>query len=171
MQVSGFDDDCRLTPLRRLYPLPVRQASNLPSASFRFPVARDTLAARLTLPLAGCVEDLHLQVTRPATTASRAARARSAPCLAHKNKAAQKAAMSLNLWWPWTESNCRHADFQSAALPTELPGHGKYIAIQDHSVRPPHMSATMASSIRKNIRKLTATNRRLSNTTQCFIKK
>src|SRR6266850_2283901 len=28
------------------------------------------------------------------------------------------------LWykWPGAESNCRHADFQSAALPTELPG-------------------------------------------------
>ncbi len=25
-------------------------------------------------------------------------------------------------WWPGTESNRRHADFQSAALPTELPG-------------------------------------------------
>ena len=25
--------------------------------------------------------------------------------------------------WPGTESNRRHADFQSAALPTELPGH------------------------------------------------
>ena len=43
--------------LRRLYPLPVRQASALPTASFRFPVARDTLAVRLTLPLVGCVED------------------------------------------------------------------------------------------------------------------
>src|ERR1700719_1626679 len=28
-------------------------------------------------------------------------------------------------WCPGTESNCRHADFQSAALPTELPGHAK----------------------------------------------
>ena len=28
-------------------------------------------------------------------------------------------------WWPGAESNCRHADFQSAALPTELPGRGK----------------------------------------------
>ncbi len=27
----------------------------------------------------------------------------------------------LNLWWLGTGSNRRHADFQSAALPTELP--------------------------------------------------
>ena len=27
-------------------------------------------------------------------------------------------------WWPEVESNHRHADFQSAALPTELSGHG-----------------------------------------------
>ena len=25
-------------------------------------------------------------------------------------------------WWPETESNCRHEDFQSTALPTELSG-------------------------------------------------
>lgn len=54
------------------YPLPVRQASALPSASFRFPVARNTLAVRLTLPLVGRVEDFHLQV--------------SAPCRAHRSK-------------------------------------------------------------------------------------
>ena len=24
-------------------------------------------------------------------------------------------------WWPGAESNCRHTDFQSVALPTELP--------------------------------------------------
>jgi hypothetical protein len=54
------------------YPLPVRQASALPSASSRFAVARDTLAVRLTLPLAGRVEDFHLQV--------------SALCRAHQQK-------------------------------------------------------------------------------------
>ncbi len=36
-----------LTPPHRLYPLPVRQASNLPAASFRFRLATDTLAVQL----------------------------------------------------------------------------------------------------------------------------
>src|SRR3990167_2520358 len=54
------------------YPLPVRQASALPSASSRFPVTRNTLAVRLTLPLGGRVEDFHLQV--------------SAPCRAHRQR-------------------------------------------------------------------------------------
>jgi RNA polymerase sigma-70 factor, ECF subfamily len=30
--------------------------------------------------------------------------------------------LHCSLEWPGTESNRRHADFQSAALPTELPG-------------------------------------------------
>gem|GEM_PF-5573432 len=29
-------------------------------------------------------------------------------------------------WWPETESNCRHEDFQSTALPTELSGHQNF---------------------------------------------
>ena len=28
------------------------------------------------------------------------------------------------IWWPEAESNCRHEDFQSSALPTELSGRG-----------------------------------------------
>src|SRR5438309_6745697 len=72
VQELGFASIGLLTPLRRLYPLPVRQASVLPSASFRFHLTVDTLAVRLTLPLAGCVEDFHLQV--------------SAPCRAHQKK-------------------------------------------------------------------------------------
>src|SRR5947208_11665038 len=74
VQVSGFTDNCLLTPLRRLNPLPVRQASALPSASSGFAVTRDTLAVRLTLLLAECVEDFHLQVR--------------APCRAHNKKMA-----------------------------------------------------------------------------------
>lgn len=45
VQVAGFEDIGLLTPLRRLYPTPVRQASSLPRASFRFAVTRDTLAS------------------------------------------------------------------------------------------------------------------------------
>ena len=40
----------------------------------------------LTLPLAGCVEDFHLQVTSEATTAKLVALARDAPCVAHHKK-------------------------------------------------------------------------------------
>ena len=63
------------------YPLPVRpprgfpaghQTSALPSASSRFPVAQNTLAVQLTLPLVGRVEDFHIQV--------------SAPCRAHQKQ-------------------------------------------------------------------------------------
>jgi hypothetical protein len=84
VQVLGFTDLGLLTPLRRLYPLPVRQASSLPAASFRFHLAMDTLAVQLTLPLAGCVEDSHLQVTQLTTTVSQVALSRNAPCLAHQ---------------------------------------------------------------------------------------
>jgi hypothetical protein len=37
----------------------------LPAASFRFHLAVDTLAVRLTVPPVGSVEDLHLQVNAP----------------------------------------------------------------------------------------------------------
>src|SRR6185437_6390464 len=64
-KILGFTEICLLTPLCCLYPLPVRQASVLLSASFRSHLAMDTLAVQLTLPLAGCVEDFHLQVNAP----------------------------------------------------------------------------------------------------------
>ena len=71
------------------YAIPVRQVSALPSASFRFQLTMDTLAVRLTVPLAGPVEDFHLQVvpgghrSGPGQRLSR----RFAPCLAHHKKA------------------------------------------------------------------------------------
>ncbi len=43
--------------------------------------------------------------------------------LSPKKKAPTIADWGFLTWWPGTESNHRHADFQSAALPTELPGH------------------------------------------------
>ena len=70
VQVSGFEDICLLTQRAASYALPVRRASALPAASFRFHLTMDTLAVRLTVPLVGSVEDLHLQV--------------SAPCRAHQ---------------------------------------------------------------------------------------
>ncbi len=61
VQVLGLNDLCRLTPHRRLYPLRVPRSSALSTASFGFSVTQDTLAAQLTLPLVGRVEDFHLQ--------------------------------------------------------------------------------------------------------------
>ena len=72
VQVPGFADIGLLTPPSRLYPLAVRQASALPTASSRFRLATDTFAVQLTLPFAGCVGDFHPQV--------------SAPCRAHQKK-------------------------------------------------------------------------------------
>ena len=54
------------------YAVSVRRARVLPAASFRFHLAMDTLAVRLTLPPVGCAEDFHLQV--------------GAPCRAHNEK-------------------------------------------------------------------------------------
>ena len=54
------------------YVLPVRQASVLPSASFRFHLTVDTLAVRLMIPPAGVIGVLHSLA--------------SAPCRAHQRK-------------------------------------------------------------------------------------
>jgi len=48
-----------------LYAIPVRRASVLPAASFRFSLATDTLAVRLMVPAVGSIEDFHLQVGVP----------------------------------------------------------------------------------------------------------
>src|SRR5882757_6184174 len=40
------------------------------------------------------------------------------------------------IWWPGRELNPRHADFQSAALPTELPGLSKSRVLNRRFGRP-----------------------------------
>src|SRR5262249_35626015 len=64
------------------YVISVRRASALPAASFRFHLAMDTLAVRLTIPLVGFVGDFHSLVR--------------APCRAHIKRAAPMAALSLS---------------------------------------------------------------------------
>ncbi|WP_221100726.1 hypothetical protein, partial [Pseudomonas sp. USTB-Z] len=46
------------------------------------------------LPLAGCVEDFHPQVTSEATTAKLVALSRNAPCLAHHKENPAEAGFS-----------------------------------------------------------------------------
>src|SRR5690242_13107539 len=51
--------------LHASYAISVRRASALPAASFRFHLAMDTLAVRLTIPPVGLVGDFHSQVRAP----------------------------------------------------------------------------------------------------------
>ena len=44
----------------------------------------------------------------------------------HRNRSDHRNRTIAGKWCPGAESNHRHADFQSAALPTELPGHGPW---------------------------------------------
>ena len=76
------------------YVVPVRQASVLPSASFRFGLTADTLAVRLALPLAGCALDFDQLV--------------SAPCRAHNEKGrrggrrpSEREAVGARRPWAW----------------------------------------------------------------------
>ena len=72
VQVLDFEDIGPLIQIARLYTVSVRRASALPAASFRFHLAVDTLAVRLTVPPVGSVGDFHSLV--------------SAPCRAHKEE-------------------------------------------------------------------------------------
>ena len=67
LKVLAFSSD-----RHALYVVPVRRASVLPAASFRFHLAMDTLAVRLMLPPVGCTGDFHSQT--------------NATCLAHEKK-------------------------------------------------------------------------------------
>jgi|GEM_PF-1981511 len=101
------------------YPLPVRQASALPSASFRFAVTHNTLAVRLTLPLAGRVEDFHLQA--------------SAPCRAHPELS--RAAKRLRL-----ERIVRPHSLLGYGVPLR-PNHGDDLPAVVSANQVPHLAA------------------------------
>lgn len=60
LRILNSETHCSTT-----YAISIRQASVLLTASFRFHLAMDPLAVRLTIPPAGDVEDLHLQVNGP----------------------------------------------------------------------------------------------------------
>jgi len=75
----GFANHCHLTPLRSLIHLGQLFASGF----FQIRSHPRHPCLWLTLPLAWCVEDLHLQVTSVATTPKLVALARNPPCLAH----------------------------------------------------------------------------------------
>src|SRR6266446_2131259 len=64
--------------LHASYAISVRRTSALPAASFRFHLAIDTLAVRLTIPPVGFVGDFHSLV--------------SAPCRAHHKEGADRSA-------------------------------------------------------------------------------
>src|SRR5262249_34092598 len=57
------------------------------------------------------------------TDAAFGCEARDRPHSSHEKNPKNLAILGVGYcWWPGAESNHRHADFQSAALPTELPG-------------------------------------------------
>ena len=68
------------------YAIPVRRAETLPAASFRFRLATDTLAVRLSVPTIRVRRGLAPPSHQAATMADWMALARHAPCLAHIQK-------------------------------------------------------------------------------------
>ncbi len=46
----------------------------------------------------------------------------TATLIHHEKSPTLEKKVRLSIWWPGAESNHRHKDFQSSALPTELPG-------------------------------------------------
>ena len=93
VQVLGFGNFGYLTPLHRLIRFFPLKGGPRCSSGQHFASGFLQIRSRprhpclwLTLPLAGCIEDFHPQVTNEATIATLVALARNAPCLAHQKK-------------------------------------------------------------------------------------
>ena len=61
------------------------------------------------------------------------AKGKTAPCIGLYTRIHKKQNLGVlseleRNWWPRPGSNRRHTDFQSVALPTELPSHGRELA-------------------------------------------
>ena len=63
--------------------------------------------------------------SRRTAAPSSPARRRGGRVLGSAASAATRLGLDRDVWCPGTESNRRHRDFQSRALPTELPGHSR----------------------------------------------
>ncbi|RQW77860.1 MAG: hypothetical protein EHM51_01055, partial [Geobacter sp.] len=79
------------------YAIPVRRAGTLPAASFRFRLATDTLAVRLSVPTIRVRRGLAPPSQRSTTTVEHMALTRHAPCLAHKQNRTWKSRTFLQL--------------------------------------------------------------------------
>jgi hypothetical protein len=58
----------------------------------------------------------------------------------------------LECWWQGPELNRRHKDFQSSALPTELPRHTKYLMAYLEGFEPPAFWSVARRSIQLSYR-------------------
>ena len=103
---------CRLTRCQRSLG-PVRRVQRMRGLESR--------VSRLGLPTAYVVRGL-----RPRAGGRIGARWKNAPGQT-KPGLNENSRLCGKFWWPRAELNRRHADFQSAALPTELPGRGRVL--------------------------------------------
>jgi hypothetical protein len=78
---------------------------------------------QLSLPVNGCLPQIRLQYPSDNRTAT------FRPQFGHTKPTSVVMILKKSIilralfWWAGAESNCRHEDFQSSALPTELPAH------------------------------------------------